>query len=128
VVFVTKYRREVLSKLAIRDLAVIFAKVCQDFGAKLVECNSEDDHMHLRVEISAAGVDLAAGQQPKERLLAPPAGVAPEIEGALGPPCYFAASCGGAPITIVRKYVEQQRRAAPPPRPKGRGFRRRRIG
>ena len=34
-VFVTKYRRDVLSALAIRDLAAMFAKVCEDFDAKL---------------------------------------------------------------------------------------------
>jgi putative transposase len=35
-VFVTKYRRDVLSDLAIRDLSAIFAKVCRDFEAELV--------------------------------------------------------------------------------------------
>jgi putative transposase len=28
--------------------------------------------------------------------------------GALWSPSYFAASCGGAPIAVVRKYIEQQ--------------------
>ena len=41
-VFVTKYRRDVLSALAIRDLSGIFAKVCSDFEAELVECSGED--------------------------------------------------------------------------------------
>ena len=35
---------------------------------------------------------------------------------------YFAASCGGAPISIIRQYIEQQRSALPP-RPERRGFR-----
>lgn len=48
-VFVTKYRRDVLSDLAIRDLHRIFAKVCRDFEAELVECGGEDDHVHLLV-------------------------------------------------------------------------------
>ncbi|MBR2655168.1 MAG: transposase, partial [Loktanella sp.] len=30
-VFVTKYRRDVLSELAIQDLRQIFSKVCRDF-------------------------------------------------------------------------------------------------
>jgi hypothetical protein len=34
-VFVTKYRRDVLSELAIRDLAAIFSKVCRDFRRSL---------------------------------------------------------------------------------------------
>lgn len=31
---------------------------------------------------------------------------------------------GGAPLSIIKQYVEQQREAAPPPRPERRGFRR----
>jgi putative transposase len=29
--------------------------------------------------------------------------------GALWSPSYFAASCGGAPISIIRQYIDQQR-------------------
>ncbi|WP_237173826.1 transposase, partial [Paracandidimonas lactea] len=29
--------------------------------------------------------------------------------GALWPPSYFAGSCGGAPIDVIRQYIEQQR-------------------
>jgi putative transposase len=28
---------------------------------------------------------------------------------ALWSPSYFAASCGGAPISVIRQYIEQQR-------------------
>jgi hypothetical protein len=35
-VFVTKYRRDVLSQPAIRDLSPMFDKVCVDFGASLI--------------------------------------------------------------------------------------------
>ena len=48
-VFVTKYRRDVLSQPAIRDLSAMFDKVCVDFGARLIACNGEDDHVHLLV-------------------------------------------------------------------------------
>jgi putative transposase len=30
-------------------------------------------------------------------------------QGVLWSPSYFAASCGGAPISIVRQYIEQQK-------------------
>jgi putative transposase len=30
-------------------------------------------------------------------------------KGVLWSPSYFAASCGGAPISIVRQYIEQQK-------------------
>jgi len=34
------------------------------------------------------------------------------MHGHLWPPSYFAASCGGAPLSIIRQYIEQQRRPA----------------
>ena len=128
-VFVTKYRRDVLSQLAIRDLSAIFTRVCGDFGAQLVECNGEDDHVHLLVEYppqisisklvnSLKGVSsrLIRAERPEIR--------GRYYKGTLWSPSYFAASCGGAPISILKQYVEQQREDAPPPRPKWRGFRR----
>ncbi|MEU5808417.1 transposase [Streptomyces sp. NPDC047718] len=47
-------------------------------------------------------------------------------------PSYFTASCGDAPLTVVRRYIEQQRRPlqlrsadrSGLPRPEGRGLRR----
>jgi putative transposase len=128
-VFVTKYRRNVLSALAIRDLAAIFGKVCEDFGAELVECNGADDHVHLLVEyppqVSISKLVNSLKGVSSRRLR----DMRPEVrgryfKGVLWSPSYFAASCGGAPITILRQYVEQQREDAPPPRPKRRGIRR----
>jgi putative transposase len=51
---VTKYRRDVLSELAIADLSRIFAKVCADFAAELVSCDGADDHVHLLVKYPPA--------------------------------------------------------------------------
>ena len=48
-VFVTKYRRGVFTKEVIDDLRVIFAGVCLDFEAQLVEFDGEDDPVHLLV-------------------------------------------------------------------------------
>src|SRR5918992_2938766 len=49
-VFVTKYRQSVLTDAAHETLRELFAKVCQDFEAVLVESHGEDDHVHLLVE------------------------------------------------------------------------------
>jgi putative transposase len=46
--------------------------------------------------------------------------------GHLWSPSYLAASCGGAPLEIVKEYIRGQRRPDQeglPPRPEGRGFR-----
>lgn len=113
-VFITKYRRDVLSELAIQDLRHIFAKVCNDFEAQLVECDGEDDHVHLLInyppKISLSKLVNSLKGVSSRRLRS----FRPEItgryrKGVLWSPSYFAASCGGAPLDIIRKYVETQR-------------------
>jgi hypothetical protein len=39
--------------------------------------------------------------------------------GHLWSPSYFSASCGGAPLAIIRQYIEQQQRPLQPPRQSG---------
>ena len=48
-VFVTKYRRAVFTKETLDDLRSLFASICADFEAELVEFDGEDDHVHLLV-------------------------------------------------------------------------------
>ncbi|MCL4461329.1 MAG: IS200/IS605 family transposase, partial [Nitrospirae bacterium] len=48
-VFVTKYRRDVFTREILHELEAVFASVCRDFGATLVEFDGEDDHVHLLV-------------------------------------------------------------------------------
>jgi putative transposase len=113
-VFVTKYRRRVFDRAAIEALRMIFTGICRDFEAQLVEMDGEDDHVHLLIEYppklpvsslvnSLKGVSSRLLRQHR-----------PEIrkrywKGVLWSPSYFAASCGGAPIGIVRQYIEQQK-------------------
>jgi len=127
-VFVTKYRRGVLSAPAIQDLATIFAKVCRDFGAELVACSGEDDHVHLLITYPPTVV--------LPRLVNSLKGVSsrrlremrPEVteryrQGVLWSPSYFVASCGGAPLSVIAEYVRSQREGTLPSRPEGRDFR-----
>lgn len=131
-VFVTKYRKDALSKLAIGDLRTIFAKVCKDFEAELIECNGADDHVHLLVVYPpkvALSKLVNSLKGVSSRLLRE---WRPEVrgrykDGVLWSPSYFVASCGGAPLSIIAEYVRSQREAPSgrsrlPPRPEGRGF------
>ena len=113
-VFLTKYRRSVFTKAVLEDLKEIFASVCQDFEAELVEFDGEMDHVHLlinyppkvsvsRLVNSLKGVSSRLIRKKRyaciqDKLWA----------GALWSPSYFAASCGGAPISIIKQYIEQQ--------------------
>ena len=42
-------------------------------------------------------------------------------DGVLWSASYFAASCGGAPLSVIAEYVRSQRKDALPPRPERRG-------
>ena len=113
-VFVTKYRRGVFTKEILDDLRGIFAKVCTVFEAELIEFDGEDDHVHLLVNYppKVAVSKLVNSLKGVSSLLIRKKGY-PSIQkklwgNALWSPSYFAGSCGGAPIDIIRKYIEQQ--------------------
>ena len=93
-------------------------KVCGDFGAELREFNGEDDHVHLLVEyppkVPVAGLVNSLKGVSARRLRSEFTGRVNRhlMHGHLWSPSYFAASCGGAPPSIIRQYIEQQRRPA----------------
>jgi putative transposase len=113
-VFVTKYRRKVLTEESHDTLRTIFAKVCGDFGATLVESNGEDDHVHLLVEYTPTLslprlVNSLKGVSSRRLRLLHPDIAERYYKGVLWTHSYCAASCGGAPLSIIRQYVENQR-------------------
>lgn len=115
-VFVTKYRRGVFNDDMLTVCEATMRKVCEDFEAELVEFNGEDDHVHLLVHYPPKVAVSSLVNSLK--------GVSARIlrrdftgrvnraimHGHFWSPSYFAASCGGAPLTVVRQYIEQQRR------------------
>lgn len=113
-VFVTKYQRDVLDDEMLRVCEDTMRKVCEDFEAQLREFNGEADHVHLLVHYP-----------PKvavSKLVNSLKGVSARIlrrdftgrvnraimHGHFWSPSYFAASCGGAPLSIIQQYIEQQ--------------------
>ena len=113
-VFVTKYRRGVFTKAILDDLQEIFSNVCADFEAELVEFDGEYDHVHRLVNYppKVAISNLVNSLKGVSSLLIRKKNY-PSIKkklwgGALWSPSYFAGSCGGAPIEIIRQYIEQQ--------------------
>ena len=114
-VFVTRYRREVFTRQILEDLREIFSSVCLDFEAELIEFDGEDDHVHLlvnyppKVAVSALVNSLKGVSSRMIRKKHYPS-VRKNLWGdALWSPSYFAGSCGGAPIEVLRQYIEQQK-------------------
>lgn len=113
-VFVTKYRRGVFTKKILDDLRSVFASVCIDFEATLVEFDGGDDHVHLlvnyppKVSVSALVNSLKGVSSRMIRRQNEPTICKKLYGGALWSPSYFAGSCGGASLAVIRQYIEQQ--------------------
>lgn len=113
-VFVTKYRRGVFTKQILDDLKIIFEQVCLDFESELVEFDGEHDHVHLlvnyppKVSVSKLVNSLKGVSSRMIRQKDYPS-IRKKLWGnALWSPSYFAGSCGGAPIAIIKQYIAQQ--------------------
>lgn len=113
-VFVTKYKRKVFTKQVLDDLRSIFSGVCRSFEAELIEFEGEGDHVHLlvnyppKVQISKLVNSLKTASSRVIRKKGYPAVQKALWGGALWSPSYFAGSCGGAPLEVVRKYIQAQ--------------------
>ncbi|MEU6966985.1 IS200/IS605 family transposase [Kitasatospora aureofaciens] len=116
--FVTKYRHKVFADRHLTRLEEITRSVCQDFQVELVEFNGEVSHVHLLVNFppkvalsklvnSLKGVSSRRMRQEYPELVKHYWRAQRLWSGS-----YFAGSVGGAPLSIVRQYIEQQNRPA----------------
>lgn len=107
-------RRSCFNDAMLTRCEEIMRNVCTDFGAELIEFNGEEDHVHLLVHYlpkialsalvnSLKGVSSRYLRQEftghVNRFI---------MHGRFWSGSYFAGSCGGAPLDIVKQYIEQQ--------------------
>ncbi|WP_326647526.1 IS200/IS605 family transposase [Streptomyces sp. NBC_01750] len=115
-VFVTQYRRGVFNHEMLTRCEEIMRKVCEDFEAELKEFNGERDHVHPlinyppKVAVSKLVNSLKAVSARRIRQEFTGRITRAIMHGHLWSPSYLSASCGGAPLAIVRQYIEQQKR------------------
>ncbi|PZT78045.1 IS200/IS605 family transposase [Streptomyces sp. AC1-42W] len=119
-VFVTKYRRKAMTDAMLTRREEIMREVCSDFEAELKQFNGEDDHVHLLVHYPPK-VQLS-------RLVNSLKGVSARLlrkeydshvrrhlwGGHFWSGSYFAGSCDGPPLTVVKQYIENQKRPIRP--------------
>jgi putative transposase len=114
-VFTPKYRKNIFTKEHIDFMQSIFEDICKKFEAELIEFDGESNHVHLlvqyppKVAISSLINSLKGVSSRKLRQHFP---VFKKVywgdKVALWSPSYFAGSVGGAPIEILKQYIEQQ--------------------
>lgn len=113
-VFVTKYRRSVITNAMLNDLEGWMSEVCEDFDVKLVEFNGEVDHVHLLVDFSPKTrlsdlIKVLKGRSSRlvrkkywNSLKADLWGSSFWSSG------YFCSTAGGAPIKYLKQYITNQ--------------------
>ncbi|WP_327710333.1 IS200/IS605 family transposase [Streptomyces sp. NBC_00464] len=115
-VFVTKFRHKVFTDAHLRRMEEIMRDVAKDFECEIVEFNGENNHVHLLVNFppkvalsklvnSLKGVSSRRLRQEHPELVRHYWRAQRLWSGS-----YFAGSVGGAPLSIVRQYIEQQNR------------------
>ena len=117
-VFVTKYRHGVFSARHLERMEEIMRDVCTDFECDLKEFNGEADHVHLlvnfppKVALSKLVNSLKGVSSRRMRQEFPELARHYWRAQRLWSGSYFAGSVGGAPISVLRQYIEQQDRPA----------------
>jgi putative transposase len=115
-VFVTKYRKGVLTGPMLDRLKIIFAGVAAKFEAEIVEFEGERDHVHLLINYPpkhALSKIVNSLKGVSSRLLRKDFGLdlRKKLWGSnLWSASYFAGSCGGAPLAKVKVYIQSQQR------------------
>lgn len=113
-VFVTKYRCKVLTKVHIDYLREVFRETIEEMGGTLEEFDGEADHVHLLIQyppkwsISVIVNNLKGKSSRMLRRDMPDIKKRYWGKAALWHRSYFAGSVGGAPLEIVKQYIEQQ--------------------
>ncbi len=119
-VFVTKYRHKVFADRHLRRCEEIMRAVCEDFEAELVEFNGGNNHVHLlvnfppKVAVSKLVNSLKGVSSRRLRQEFPDLARHYWRAQRLWSGSYFAGSVGGAPLSIVKQYIEQQNRPLRP--------------
>lgn len=114
-VFVTKYRKNVLTLKMIERIKELIKETCDQMDCEFVEMNGEGDHIHFMVNLHPKwAVSNFAGKIKGKTSYYLRLEFWEQIKDKLWgehfwSPSYCVVSTGGATIETVRKYIEDQR-------------------
>ena len=112
VVWCPKYRRKVIVDDVERRLKELIKNICQEFQSEIIEMETMPDHVHLLVE-----VDPQFGIHRLVKLIKGRTSHALRKEfkhlttklPSLWTNSYFVSTVGGAPLSIIKQYIESQK-------------------
>jgi len=114
-VLVTKYRRKCINKAILSRLEEIVTELCKKWDSKLLEFNGEADHIHLLLELNpkiAPSIFVNNLKTVTSRLIR--RDFLSELrkyywkEAVFWSRSYCILTCGGAPLSIIKQYIEKQ--------------------
>ncbi len=112
VVWCPKYRRKVLVQEIETRLKQIIMQVCQEHQAEIEELEVMPDHVHLLVSVDPQFgihrlIKLIKGRS--SRFLHQEFPVLKRKLPTLWTNSYFVGTTGGAPLALIKQYIEQQK-------------------
>ena len=112
VIFCPKYRRKVLIKGVEDRLKTIVTSVCMKNRAELLEIEVMPDHVHILIEVDLQlGVHLVIKRIKgrSSRLLRKDFPFLRSRIPCLWANSYFISTVGGAPLQVIKQYIEEQK-------------------
>ncbi len=110
-VCVTKYRRPVLTAESLALIEKSFKEVAKKMDFQIQEFNGESDHIHALIEFPpklSISQMVNALKGVSSRRYGKAGYPKPYGKDALWSPSYFASSIGGAPVEVLKKYIQDQ--------------------
>ena len=113
-VIVTKYRKKCISNSIMIRLKEIFSVLRQKWECSLIEFNGEADHIHILVDLNPK---IALSMFINNLKTVSSRYIRKEFSNYLSKfyykPVFWSRSyciltCGGAPLSVIKKYIEQQ--------------------
>ena len=114
IVFVTKYRKKVITEPILTRLKAIFTKLCETQKCCLTEFNGEADHVHLLIELAP---DIAISKLVNILKTISSREIRKEFKEHVAKfywkpvfwtSAYCAISAGGALLEILKQYIQSQ--------------------
>lgn len=110
-VCVTKYRQKIFNTESLTLIEKSFKEVALKMNFQILEFNGEKDHIHVLIEYPpklSISVIVNSLKGVSSRRYGQAGYFKPYNQEALWSPSYFVSSVGGAPLEVLKSYIQNQ--------------------